>query len=235
MAPRSPHDFSLWPERARPARRRFSASRVAGVVSAGLVCLVAGYAVVSELARPSVLEPPIGRSWETFAASEQTGALPVAATAATTGIAPASAPAAARSIPTAEKPTADAVRPRSRGAVTPVARAPIGTVGPTGATDGRSVPDGSPKPAPSAAAQAAPIAAPPVKDGVEQKVAGLPKEAIVAADDEKPAATERPKPRKKAHKKTRPRTYAADPWGGNYRRAEADPRYGYRPGGFFPY
>lgn len=235
MAPRSPHGFSLWPERARPARRKFSASRIAGVVSTGLVCLVAGYAVVSELARPSALEPPIGRSWEAFAASEQTGTLPVPAPAATTGSAPASAPAATRPISTAEKPTAEAVRPRGRGAVTPVARAPIGTIGPTSATDGRSVPDGSPKLAPSSAAQGAPVAAPPAKDGVEQKVVELPKEAIVAADDEKPAATERPKPRKKAHKKTRPRTYAADPWGGNYRRAEADPRYGYRPGGFFPY
>lgn len=238
MATRPPHDFSLWPERARPAHRKFSASRIAGVVSAGLVCLAAGYAVVSELVRPSALEAPIGRSWESFAASEQTGTLPMLAPAATTGSAPASAPAPAattRSILAGEKATAEAVRPRNRGAIAPVALAPIGTGGPTSATDGRSVPDGSPKSVPTPAAQATPAAAPPAKDAVERKTVEPPKEAIVAADDEKPAATERPKPHKKAHKKTRPRTYAVDPSGGNYRRAEAAPRYGYRPGGFFQY
>ncbi|RAI45644.1 hypothetical protein CH341_03115 [Rhodoplanes roseus] len=74
---------------------------------------------------------------------------------------------------------------------------------------------------------------------MEPKPAEPPKEAIVAADEDKPAA-EKPKRTKKVRKKTRTETGQA-PWGGDYRRAEAYPRQGYgpgwgpRPGGFFPY
>lgn len=251
MTSRSPHDFSLWPERARPVRRKLSASRVAGGVAASLVCLVAGYAVVSELVRPTALEAPIGRSWEAFAASEQTGAL-VAPVAATTASAPASAmaapaiapapPVATRSASMAERVTGDAARPRSRGAVAPVALAPIGTGGPPSTTDGRSVPDGSPKSTPAPAAKAAPAAVLPAKDAVERKAVEPPKEAIVALGEEKPVATDHPKPLKKARKKTRSNT-ADRSRGGDWQRAEAYPRsgsgsgygYGYRPGGFYPY
>jgi hypothetical protein len=203
-----------------------------------LVCLVAGYAVVSELVRPSALEAPIGRSWEDFTASEQTGSL-VASVAATTASAPTPAPAGVtRSASPAERTPGEAVRPRSRGAVSPVALAPIGTGGPPSATDGRSVPDGSPKPAPAAASQTAPEVVLPAMDAAERKAVEPPKEAIVALEEEKPAATERPKPQKKARKKTRSNT-AARSRGGDWQRADAFPRSGYgfghRPGAQFPY
>lgn len=253
MSSRYRNDFSLWPERARPVRRRFGLSRIAGVAMVGMVCLVAGYAVVSEMTRVPDLQAPVGRSWDDYAA---TGAV----APGTVGLAPAVAPPVpARTVAATENP-----RSRSRAVTSPTGFAPIGAAAPASATDGRRVPDGRPpvipeptkttsesKELPSAKAAPAPAAG---RDEAAPDPAAPPRTAIVAADDETPAVTEKPKPKKKVRRKPRTET-AAPAYGWGEPRCDPYPRSGWgqqgwgqqgwgqsqgwrqgqRSGGFFPY
>lgn len=233
MAPRSQNDFSLWPERARPGRRRFSASRLAGAVSAGVVCLVAGYAVVSEMTRPTALQEPIGRSWEDFSGRDHTGAVGAGTTGAgTVGSAPVRivpdpvvAPRSANADRSGTDKKSAEPRPRNRS-VSATALTPIGTPGPSSPTDGRSVPDGRPPvdlgsapvspqaqvPAPVTPATVAPatvapatVPAGPAADttAVAERKPGEPPAEAIVAADDDKRVAERPKRKKVARKKTR--------------------------------
>ncbi|MDC7785284.1 hypothetical protein PQJ75_13000 [Rhodoplanes sp. TEM] len=264
MTSRYRNDFSLWPERARPIRRRFALSRIAGGAAVGMVCLVAGYAVVSEMTRVPDLQAPVGRSWDDYAA---TGAV----AAGTVGLAPAGAAAVAPPVPAKAVATTENPRPRSRAATSPTGLAPIGATAPASPTDGRRVPDGRPPvipeptktaseskelPSPKAAAPA-PAAG---RDEATPDPAAPPRTAIVAADDETPAVTEKPKPKKKVRRKPRTETAApASGWGEprrdpyarsgwsqpgwgqqgwgqqGWRQGQQGWRQGQRSGGFFPY
>lgn len=231
MASHSFGNFSLWPERSRPFRRGFSFARLGGVASVVIVLAAAGYMVVDEMTRTSALDAPVGRSWEDYASTAGTGTVGLAS--------PAAAPVAL-----APATAAPAAAPRPRRAVSPTALTPIGTVGPT---DGRRVPDGRP-PVDPAAGRDIQRAAPPAavepkavdQKAVDPKPAEPPKEAIMAAGDDKPAAAPA-KPKKKVVRK-KPRTEVVDQGWGGYRRADAWQRNGWgqswggqRSGGFFPY
>ncbi|WP_201159613.1 hypothetical protein [Rhodoplanes elegans] len=243
MTSHSSGNYSLWPERARPTRRRLSFARLGGVASVMVVIAAAGYMVVDEMTRNSALDAPIGRSWEDYAAT--TGAGTVGA--GTVGLAPAATQAPVANAPAAAAATsaAPSAAPRQRRGVSATALTPIGTAGPSRSTDGRRVPDGRP---PIDPATTSAVAAPPPAPVASAPAASAPpatgeppKEAIMAAGEDKPAA-EPAKPKKKKAVRRKPRTETVDQgWGGN-RRADAWQRNGWgqswggqRQGGFFPY
>lgn len=236
MASHSSGNYSLWPERARPSRRRLSFARLGGVASVAVVMAAAGYMVVDEMTRTSALDAPVGRSWEDYAAT--TGAGTVGLAPAATEAPPAAVPPTAVAAPRA----APSAAPRQRRGVSATALTPIGTTGPTASTDGRRVPDGRP---PVDPATTSAVAAPttPAPAAAAPPVSGEPpKEAIMAAGEDKPAAEPaKPKKKKKAVRR-KPRTETVDQGWGGYRRADAWQRSGWgqswggqRQGGFFPY
>ncbi|MFD2183144.1 hypothetical protein [Rhodoplanes azumiensis] len=213
-------------------------ARLGGVVSVAVVLAAAGYMVVDEMTRTSALDAPVGRSWEDYASTTGAGTVGLASpVAAPVALVPATVTAAA--------PPSPAAAPRPRRGVSPTALTPIGTVG---ATDGRRVPDGRPPVVPAASRDIHRVAPPSGVDGksidqtsVDQRPTEPPKEAIMAAGEDKPAA-EPAKPKKKKAVRRKPRTETVDQSWGGYRRADAWQRNGWgqswggqRQGGFFRY
>ena len=63
MSSRSHYDYSLWPEHARPRRRRFSLKAIAATLTVLTVCAFAGSVVYSEFTQVPNSRALVGRTW----------------------------------------------------------------------------------------------------------------------------------------------------------------------------
>jgi hypothetical protein len=210
MASRSDYDYSMWPEHVRPRRRHISLKLLACVFATGAVCAIAVAAVLAEFAPASLSQAAsqaTGRSWPVFSPAEDSRAAgtlaprPALQEVAVTPVAPAEAAAVAETTGSASsraaKPTARATRPLT-----------LPTIG----TSHASTPDAAaktepakPAPATTEAAKTEPAKTEAVKPApAEQQTEAALRKELDAASETKPAAVDKPKPRKKARKRVEP-------------------------------
>lgn len=175
MSSRSHYDYSLWPEHARPRRKRFSLKAVAATLTVLTVCGFAASMVYSEFTHPSDPKALVGRTWPLQHVTEPVAQVTPPASQAATA-------------PLAETDAAKGAKLAPRAPVNAANRKVMPTIGtaraPSSETDGR----GTPVPTRSVDTPAAPEipAATPITP--ETASTDNPAEAkpVVAEKDKKP-------------------------------------------------
>lgn len=176
MPSRSQYDYSLWPEHARPRRKRFSLKAIATTLTILVVCGFAASVVYSELTQSSDPQALVGRTWPLQHVTEQQAQAQVKP-------------------PVQAAPAPGAVDPDAAKQAKPAPRPPVNVANrklmPTIGTARPPETDGS-------AAAAPPPSAEPLQGASADAAATPPETTAEVPADSKPAAGEKPtKPHKK--------------------------------------